>query len=128
MAFLYSHWRELSLPTRAVIAKAFGIGKRFPTHVRDNVVIEDGYDIKEIETALNILAIQEYTALLNETDLNILWTALVDRAEGRQVGQVELVPIVSETVLEITPETTIIQEKDTLVVRETKPKKTKKKK
>jgi len=77
MQFLYSKWLELDLPTRHRIAQEFGIVKRNSTHVQDNVVVSDGYLIKEVEQALNLDAMQR---VLNtsETDMAILWDILVN--------------------------------------------------
>lgn len=51
--------------------------------MQDNVVIADGYDVKDIDSALTMVAMQKYTELPKETDINILWEAVVGRAEGR---------------------------------------------
>ncbi len=72
----------LSLPTRAVLAKEFGITKIGPTHVVDSRIESDGYKIEDVERALNVDAIQSYLTS-EETDMNILWEAMVAKAEGR---------------------------------------------
>lgn len=80
MAFLYSRWLELSLATRQVIAREFGIAKSGPTHVQDNRIVSDGFDIKTVESALEA----------HEAD----WDNIVARAEGRfiEVKTEELPP------------------------------------
>lgn len=96
--FLYHKWLELPLQTRVRIANEFGIIKRTSTHVFDNVVQSDGYDIKEVEQALNLNALQQKLDT-TETDLNILWEWLVN---GKPV-----IPVASEPVpLTTSPVTT----------------------
>jgi len=82
--FLYGHWLQLSLPTRQKIAGQFGIIKRGSTEVFNNTIKSDGYLIQEIESALNIDAIQTYLGS-NETDMTKLWTMMIDKIEGREV-------------------------------------------
>ncbi len=74
----------LSLPTRAVLAKEFGITKVGPTHVVNNTIESDGYKIEDVERALNMDAIQAYLQS-EETDMNILWDNMVAQAEGREL-------------------------------------------
>lgn len=82
--FLYHKWLELSLPTRNKLAEIFGIVKKGPTEVFNNTIKSDGYVIKEIEEALNIDAIQKFVET-EETDMQKIWTMLVDKIEGREV-------------------------------------------
>lgn len=86
--FLYSHWIALPLPTRHEIARQFGIVKKSPTHVFDNVVKDDGFLVKDIESALTIEAIQKYLGT-NDTDMVLLWNCMVDKIEGRGMEFVE---------------------------------------
>lgn len=58
---LYSNWLRLSIGTRHAIAAAFKIIKKNPTHVVDNYVQHDGYPIGDIESALTVSAMQEFT-------------------------------------------------------------------
>lgn len=83
---LYSSWRALSLPTRVVIATAFGIAKVGPTHVRDNYIESDGYKIEDVENALSVEAMQKYTNLTSN-DHTMLWEHMVSKAEGRELIQ-----------------------------------------
>lgn len=80
--FLYAQWRGLSLVTRAVLAKEFGFSKVGPTHVVDNRIESDGYKLDDVERSLNIDAIQKYTGV-ESTDMQVLWNAMIDKAEGR---------------------------------------------
>jgi hypothetical protein len=75
---------ELKLPVRYRIAQAFGIAKKGPTHVDSNVIVSDGYSIKEIENALNIDAMQAYLET-KEQDPSKLWDMLIAKIEGREV-------------------------------------------
>lgn len=78
----YSRWRSLPLHTRVLIATQFGIAKVGPTHVVDNRVESDGYLFEDVENAITVPAVQEYTGS-KETDLNALWDLLIEKAEGR---------------------------------------------
>lgn len=75
--FLYHKWLELPLQTRVKIANDFGIIKKTSTHVFNNVVQSDGYDIKDVEQALNLDALQKKFNT-TETDLAVLWEWLVN--------------------------------------------------
>ncbi len=81
---LYSRWCELPLSTRHKIAGEFGIIKKGPTHVADNVVRDDGYAVKDIEAALTMHSLQKYLGT-SETDVTVLWSYLVDKMEGRDI-------------------------------------------
>ncbi len=81
--FLYSHWRNLSLSTRIVIANALGIAKIGPTHVSNNVIESDGYKIDDVERALNVDKLQEYTGS-DSTDMQVLFDLTVVKAEERE--------------------------------------------
>jgi len=52
MQFTYSSWLKLDLPTRIKIAALLKVPKTGSTHVADNRVVSDGYDIYAIESAL----------------------------------------------------------------------------
>ncbi len=80
--FLYSHWLNLSIPTRIKIAREFGIEKKGQTHVEDNKVKSDGYHLVDIEKNLNVDSIKGYLET-NETSMSVLWTMLIDKMEGR---------------------------------------------
>ncbi len=100
--FLYSHWLALPLPTRVAIATKFGIAKTGATHVADNRIISDGYNIGDVERALNIDAIQQYLGIEN-TDMETLFKLLVAKIEGKEV---------------VTPDTPVIPEAPVLLVPE----------
>ncbi len=76
--FLYSKWLQLDLSTRNKIASEFHIQKKNSTHVQDNVVVSDGYLIKDVEQALNVDALQKYLGSV-DTDMAILMDMLVDK-------------------------------------------------
>ena len=100
--FLYSQWLNLPLTTRATIATAFGIAKTGPTHVQDNRVVSDGYDVRTVEANLNVDSLQKYLAS-DEPDMAKLWKLLVDKTEGREVVAEVEKPV--ETVEETAPTT-----------------------
>lgn len=74
--FLYSTWLGTDLMTRVKLAEIFHIQKKGSTHVQDNRIVSDGYDIKEIETALSTENLQTYLKT-KETDPNKLWELLL---------------------------------------------------
>lgn len=78
----YSKWLETSLGTRIKIAQQFGISKHRSTHVSNNVVIDDGYNIADVERVLDVNNLQTF---LNstETDIILLYSHLVDVMEGK---------------------------------------------
>ena len=88
---MYSSWCALSLETRFKIAKEFGIEKKGPTEVFSNQIKNDGFLLKDIETALSLNNLQKYLGT-QETDLPILWGWLIDKIEGRSIPE----PIIQE--------------------------------
>lgn len=84
------------METRRKLAQAFGIAKTGSTHISDNRVISDGYDIGAIERAITVPALQAYLNT-TETDHDILWTILIDKTEGRSVqttSEVHTAPVI----------------------------------
>lgn len=90
--FLYGHWLKLPINTRHILAQVFGITKKSSTEVFNNEVVKDGYLIGDIESALNIDAIQKYTDSI-DTDMAVLWKLMVDKVEGKITPSVEIKPI-----------------------------------
>lgn len=82
MNFLYSNWLALSITTRMKIAVAFKIPKTGSTHVSNNVIQSDGYEIKAVEQALSLANIQAYLET-REINNELLWHQLIDKVEGR---------------------------------------------
>lgn len=83
---LYSQWTSQGIGTRSKIAEIFNIPKVRSTHVSNNKVVDDGYNIEDVERAINVPDLQIY---LNstESDLSKLLTMLVDFVEGRLIKQ-----------------------------------------
>lgn len=108
MVFLYSHWLKLSIATRHKIAAEFGIQKKGATEVANNEVVKDGYILGDIETALNIDAIQKYLGT-EETNYAILWEYLVAKIEGR-TPTAQAAPVIAETVVETSPAVKPVEE------------------
>lgn len=79
---LYSQWKQLPLPIRHKIAIQFNIGKTKPTHVSNNEIVDDGYELKNIESQLTVANLQTYLGS-TETDLTILWIDLVNHMTGK---------------------------------------------
>lgn len=79
MILLYGSWLRLPINLRHKIANDLGIPKKHPTHVQDNVIVSDGYDIHDVENALTVTALQTYLGVgIQETDINVLWEMLVN--------------------------------------------------
>ncbi len=91
MLFLYSEWLALSIHTRHKIAEVFGLQKKGPTEVVDNMIKHDGYLLKDIEETLSVEKIQSFLGT-DTTDMKQLWAMLIDTIEGRAV-QVTVEPI-----------------------------------
>jgi len=66
------------------IAEALGIQKLRSTHVSDNRVVDDGYNLNDVENAIKVIPMQQY---LNstETDVFKLFQTLIDTVEGRVI-------------------------------------------
>lgn len=97
MNFTYSAWIELPLNTRHKICEVLGIKKIRPTHVSSNKVVDDGYNIKDIETALSLQNLQDYLGT-TINDIDTLWTLLIDKVEGKVQHPTLVIP---EEVLEV---------------------------
>lgn len=78
--FLYHQWGKLSITTRAKIAKDFGIQKKRSTHVSDNRIVDDGYLLEDVETALAFDKIRAYVGT-EETEPQILWNMFIEKVE-----------------------------------------------
>lgn len=103
---LYSRWLSLSVSTRQKIAEIFNIPKTGSTHVVDNRIESDGYNVQALEEKLSKEAMQKYL-VLDEQDKDKLFEILVECIENPLPKGVKLeVPIIIPA--EIVP---IIEEK-----------------
>ena len=80
---------SLPMTTRHALAAQFGFKQKTGMHVQDNVIISDGFLIKDVEEALNIDAIQIYLDV-HETDMLNLWHMLIDKIEGRPIEPINI--------------------------------------
>ncbi len=103
MLFLYSAWLKLSLPTRQKLATQFSIGKTRATHVSDNQIVDDGYEVKNIESQITEKSLQEYLGT-SETDAHKLWAMTLDKIEGRTPKVEAPILIVPEEVKQVVTE------------------------
>ncbi len=93
--FLYSKWMELPLLTRVKIAEVFGIPKTGATEVSSNVVVKDGYAVKDIEEKLTIIAMQDYLSPVDGgEDFSELFSRVIEK-----VMYVPPVPVVQQEVI-----------------------------
>ncbi len=77
---LYSQWLRLPLNKRAELANRLGVAKVRSTHVFNDTIADDGYEIHTLEAALTVDNLQ---AVLDtkEKDVEKLWAMLVDEPE-----------------------------------------------
>lgn len=87
--FLYSKWLALPLSKRAELAARFGIAKVRPTHVFNNEIADDGYNVKDVEHHISTEKIQALFET-KEQDPDVLWDMLLN-------GQPEVKPAPVET-------------------------------
>ena len=80
---LYGSWVALPLSTRVQIAEKFGIKKKGMTHVINNHIQSDGYEVKDIESAITLHSMQDFLGT-EEEGLNELWEMMVAKIEGRE--------------------------------------------
>jgi hypothetical protein len=78
---MYSVWLSTAINTRHKIAAIFKIPKTGATHVVDNRIDNDGYNVKDIEEKLNKEALQKYL-VTDEQDMAKLFSMLVDCVEN----------------------------------------------
>lgn len=100
---MYSHWLKLPINTRHTIAIAFGIKKSGATEVANNEVVKDGYGIHDIESALNIDALQKYLNT-DETDFLVLWDWLIAATESRPRTMASTITVATEEEPILVPE------------------------
>ncbi len=76
--FYYSLWQALPLHQRNAIAHQFGIPKTGPTHVDNNTIKSDGYEIAAIEHGLNLDVLQQFLET-EETEHAVLWQLMLTK-------------------------------------------------
>lgn len=77
--FSYSKWLELPITTRIAIATKFGIAKVGPTHVVNDKVVQDGYDLRTLESVFSPEKMREVTGL-DESDPSAVFDVFVVKA------------------------------------------------
>jgi hypothetical protein len=110
--FSYTKWLSLPLVTRQKIATIFNIPKLRATHVANDQILDDGYDVRDIEKVMSLSSLQEYTGN-NSNDILMLYELMLDKVEGKPIIEVPQVEIKAEdivpgAVIKITPEATPI--------------------
>lgn len=78
---------SIPLPTRQKIAHEFGIAKVRSISVVNDVVMDDGYDIRNVENSLSVEAMQNFTES-KEKDPN----TLLDLVIAKVNAVVEVIP------------------------------------
>ncbi len=84
MIFMYGEWTRLPIQTRIKLAEVFGIKKTGPTHVSDNRIQSDGYNVDMIEAAITDEAMRAYLGIgIDDVQSNdILWKLVIDKVNG----------------------------------------------
>lgn len=72
----------MPLVTRVAIAEKFNIKKKGATHVVNDFVQSDGYEVKDIDEAITLHSMQEFLGT-EEEGLSELWEMMVAKIEGR---------------------------------------------
>jgi len=78
---------DTPLNVRTKITEQFGVPKIRSVHVANNVVVDDGYNVKDIERIISVENLQEFLGT-NESNLEVLFQRLVDKMEGKEEPQV----------------------------------------
>lgn len=100
MSIQYSKWMAIPLGTRVKIAQEFGIAKNRSTSVINNVVVDDGYVITDVENSMNVNAMQAFVDS-KEKDENTLLDLVVAKVEYVQPVVVPVVQVTAPTPLEV---------------------------
>ena len=87
---------RLPLYVRAKVAEEFQVKKIRPIHVANNVVIDDGYNIIDIEKILNVETLQNFLKI-KATDPEILLSTLKEWADDIFEIKEEVLPEVKTT-------------------------------
>jgi hypothetical protein len=109
--FFYSKWLELPLATRQKLAQVFNIPKTGATEVSSNIIVKDGYAVKDIEEKMSIEAMQDYLGAVDGgDDLSVLFDQVVEKAI-----YVPTPPMISqEVVVKTTVTETVVRPVDTI--------------
>lgn len=102
---LYGSWISLPISIRHKIASEFNITKKGSTHVQDNEIISDGYNIKDIESTLTLDNLQKYVNT-DEKHMDILWVMLISKIKSL-LNPIEVIINTSEPEKQIIPLETI---------------------
>lgn len=82
MIFLYGLWTGLPIHVRIKLAADLEIKKTGPTHVVSDNIQSDGYKVADIEAALTMERLQEYTQSKSE-DMRELFDLAVAKASAK---------------------------------------------
>lgn len=99
-------WLALPLTTRAKMAAELNIPKVRSTSVINNVVTDDGYNVKDVEEALKVIPLQNALQDWTEMNVDVLFKKVVDKIEERVEivsAPIEIVFAPSAFIVESTP-------------------------
>lgn len=86
--FSYQLWLKESIVNRHKIAHLFDIKKVRPTHVADNRIVDDGYDLNHLTEALSLERLRDKYHIIG-TDYDFMWSVLIADVEGRPIPVLE---------------------------------------
>ncbi len=87
------------------------------THVSDNKVVDDGYNLADVENAIKVIPMQNYLGS-TETDVTKLFQMLVDDADGKKPVK----EVITEPAIPLTPVKAVIKKRGRPAVKEVKKK------
>lgn len=77
----YSTWLEVPLATRNAIAERLGFRRIRSIHVSGDRVVDDGFDVREVEHALSVPSLQSHLGS-EKDDANDLFREMVYRIDN----------------------------------------------
>ena len=100
--FQFSIWLKTPLHQRNKIAQIFNISKKKSTHVADNMIVDDGYYLQDVELAITGDSLRAYLET-DEREPAILWNMLIDKIDPKP-EPVVVTPTVQEPIPVVVPE------------------------
>lgn len=93
---------------RNKIAGVFHIPKKKSTHVADNIVVDDGYYMEDVESALTGDAIRAHLST-DEKEPQVLWNMLIESLTPVPIAIISINPTAVVIPVVVAPEPVIIK-------------------
>lgn len=84
----YSKWMDLPLYIKSKLAEQFKLERIRPIHVANNTVIDDGFNLKDVEQVFTIESLQMFLET-KEKEVDVLLEILKNWADGTYTIPVE---------------------------------------